>query len=310
MHERTRSRWLGIYLRLLAVGFLTAFIPWIALILLNAPILAPGSTLAPLLRFQPYNAALETMMAAVHIVWAVMLWRAASNPAQHTLFIDFTIWANAAHGVVMVIATPLQKSLVMTFIEGVPLFAIAAMLWWLRPRPGHAVIAREVNMEEYTPNFAVSVRGVKGSCPAGEKYAKEQLAAKTIPVLSCEGPCIRGEIARLAANMISQDVPELARACHAETFFVPHSSMASWIKRSNKTIMIDGCFLKCHGRVLKELVPEDRVIHIDALPLYNKYNNVFLMDDVPETERKVVARQVADKIIGKLHQAGHIPARA
>ena len=120
---------------------------------------------------------------------------------------------------------------------------------------------------EYTPDFTVSVQGIKGSCPAGEKYAKAQLAAKTIPVLSCEGPCIRGEIARLAANLITQDVPGLARACHAETFFVPHSSMASWIKRSDKTVMIDGCFLKCHGRILKKLVPEDKVIHIDALPL-------------------------------------------
>ena len=163
-------------------------------------------------------------------------------------------------------------------------------------------------MDAYTPDFTVSVQGVKGSCPAGEKYAKEQLATKTIPVLSCEGPCIRGEIARLAATLITQDVPGLARACHAETFFVPHSSMASLSKQSDKTVMIDGCFLKCHGRVLKSLVPEDRVIHIDALPLYKKYNEVFLMDDVPEAERKAVARQVADKIIGNLRQAGHIPA--
>ena len=165
-------------------------------------------------------------------------------------------------------------------------------------------------MEEYTPDFTVRVQGVKGSCPAGEKYAKEQLAAKTIPVLSCEGPCIRGDIARLAANMISQDAPGLARACHAETFFVPHSSMAAWIKRSDKTVMIDGCFLKCHGRILKQLVPEDKVIHIDALPLYKKYNDIFLMDDVPEAERRTVARQVADKIISQLRQAGHISAPA
>jgi hypothetical protein len=34
----------------------------------------------------------------------------------------------------MLIATPLQKSLIMTAIEGVPLVLIAAALWWLRPR--------------------------------------------------------------------------------------------------------------------------------------------------------------------------------
>jgi uncharacterized metal-binding protein len=155
-------------------------------------------------------------------------------------------------------------------------------------------------MDAYTPDFSLDVQGVKGFCPAGEVYAKQQIEKKTIPVLSCEGPCIRGEVARLAGNFIAHELPSLARACHAETFFVPHSSMARWVKGAEKIIMIDGCFLKCHGRVLKGLVQEDRMIHIDALPLYKKYTDIFLMDDVPEDERKAVARQVADKIIAKL----------
>jgi len=155
-------------------------------------------------------------------------------------------------------------------------------------------------MEALTPDFSVNVQGVKGTCPAGESYARQQIVARTIPVLSCEGPCIRGEIARLAGNLISQEVPSLARACHAETFFVPHSAMASWVKSATRVVMIDGCFLKCHGRILKTMVPEDKVVHIDALPLYKKYTDVFLLDDVPEDERKAVARDVADKIVAML----------
>jgi hypothetical protein len=77
-------------------------------------------------------------------------------------------------------------------------------------------------MEGYPADFSLDVQGMKGSCPAGEAYANQQLAAKKVPVLSCEGPCIRGEIARLAGNLITREVPFLARACHAETFFVPH----------------------------------------------------------------------------------------
>jgi hypothetical protein len=134
MNESTRISRLRIVLRVLSVGFLAAFIPWITLILLNAPILAPGGHLAPLLRFQPYNASYESMMAAIHVVWAVMLWRASDNPASHSLFIDFTMWANAAHGLVMLIATPIQKGPTMMVVEALPLFAIAAVLWWLRPR--------------------------------------------------------------------------------------------------------------------------------------------------------------------------------
>lgn len=164
-------------------------------------------------------------------------------------------------------------------------------------------------MEHYTPDFSLDVRGVKGYCPAGEAYAKEQIASARIPVLSCEGPCIRGEIARLAANLVAQEVPSLARACHAEAFFVPHSSMARWVREADKTVMVDGCFLKCHGRVLKGMIDESKVVHIDALPLYRRYTDLFSMDDVPEEERKAVAREVADKIIAKLQQEGSVERR-
>ena len=157
-------------------------------------------------------------------------------------------------------------------------------------------------MDAYTANFSLAVQGVKGFCPAGERYAKQQIARQAIPVLSCEGPCIRGEIARLAANLIAQEVPGLARSCHAETFFVPHSSMAAWVKGAEKSLMIDGCFVKCHGRVLNKLVGDEKVVHVDAHPFYKKYTDIFLMDDVPEEERKAIARQVADKIIAKLKQ--------
>jgi hypothetical protein len=49
------------------------------------------------------------------------------------------------------------------------------------------------------------------------------------------------------------------------------------------------------------------MIHIDALPLYKKYTDIFLMDDVPEEERKAVARQVADKIMGMLREENRQP---
>ena len=60
--------------------------------------------------------------------------------------------------------------------------------------------------------------------------------------------------------------------------------------------------LKCHGRVLRALVGEEKVIQIDALPFYKKYTDIFLMDDVPEDERKATARQVANEIIAKLRK--------
>jgi len=161
-------------------------------------------------------------------------------------------------------------------------------------------------MERITPDFSLDVQGVRGFCPVGEAYAKQQLSDGKIPVLSCEGPCVRGEIARRAANLVAKEVPSLARACHGEAFFVPHSAMASWVKNAEKAVMIDGCFLACHGRALRGLIGDEKVVGIDALPLHRKYGDLFSMDDVPEQELKAVARQVADGIIARLKQSGEV----
>jgi uncharacterized metal-binding protein len=163
-------------------------------------------------------------------------------------------------------------------------------------------------MTATTSDFSLAVEGINGLCPAGEKWASRNIADGRIPLFSCEGPCIRGEIARLAANLVARELPAYARACHAETFFVPHSTMTQWVLQARKAVVIDGCFLKCHGRVLNKLIAPGKVVHFDALPLHRKYSDVFLMDDVPEDDRKATARQVADSIIASLQTADREPA--
>ncbi len=148
-------------------------------------------------------------------------------------------------------------------------------------------------------DFTVQVDGVSGICPAGEAWANRQILEKKIPVLACEGPCIRGDIARRAADAVAQGAP-FARACFAETFFVPYSGMARWVKEADKVVMIDGCFLKCIGRLLNNLVDEEKIIHYDALSLYHKYTDLFSMDDVPEAERIETAQHVANQILPTL----------
>ncbi len=157
-------------------------------------------------------------------------------------------------------------------------------------------------MATATTSFSVKVDGVKGLCPTGERWAEDNIFNGRIPVLACEGPCIRGEIARLAANQVANEAP-FARACFPEAFFVPDSGMARWVKEADQVVMIDGCFLKCIGRILNNLVDQGKIVHIDALPLYDKYTELFAMDDVPQEERKEVARQVAEKILPELRAA-------
>ncbi len=103
--------------------------------------------------------------------------------------------------------------------------------------------AEKVN--DSTKIFNLQVNKTKSTCPIGQTVGNRNMAQSKIPVLSCEGGCIRGEIARQAANLIAKR-DGFARGCHGELLAVPHSAIAEWIRTAEKVVLIDGCFLRCH----------------------------------------------------------------
>ena len=125
-------------------------------------------------------------------------------------------------------------------------------------------------MTKLSPDYSLKVDGVKGLCPAGEVYAEQNITDKKTPVFACEGPCIRGEIARLAANIVAEEGEQYARCCYAETFLVPHSTMTAWVKGAEEVVVIDGCFLKCIGRITENVIDKEKIIHIDTNPMHKK----------------------------------------
>jgi len=152
----------------------------------------------------------------------------------------------------------------------------------------------EMKMDENT--FYLKVETTGGHCPSGEAAGKRNIREGRIPVFSCEGGCIRGEIARLAAHMVAKE-DGFARACHGEAFTIPDSALGRWVREAEKVVLIDGCFLKCHSRIMRSLIPEDRLMEFDALSHYKRYTDLFDIDDVDEEERKAVARDVADWVV-------------
>lgn len=149
--------------------------------------------------------------------------------------------------------------------------------------------------------LTLEITNTQKKCPIGEKVGDENLKEKKIPVISCEGACIRGEIARLAANIVAKEEP-YRRACHGELLTVPNSSMTEWVKKAEKTVLIDGCFLRCHGRILENLLGKENLVQFDALSIYKKYTDRFDIESVPEEERKETAQFVADKILAALKE--------
>lgn len=164
-------------------------------------------------------------------------------------------------------------------------------------------------IEADNKSFTRDINATKGKCPIGETVGRLGIEESKIPVLSCEGACIRGEIARQAANMVAKEKP-YGRGCHGELITVPDSAIARWIKEAENVVLIDGCFLRCHGRILERMLNEDQLIQFDALAVHRKYNDVFDIDDVPEAERLAAARQVAESVLHSLERGDQTSAGA
>ena len=156
-------------------------------------------------------------------------------------------------------------------------------------------------MNQSEQRFSIEVESTNKKCAIGETVGNRNLHERRIPVLSCEGACIKGEIARLAANMVAKE-DGFARACHGELFSVPHSAMAHWVEQAEQTVLIDGCGLRCHGRILQNLLDEKRLVEFNALSIHQKYANLFSVDEVPGNDRLQAARQVADKVLSALKE--------
>lgn len=152
-------------------------------------------------------------------------------------------------------------------------------------------------------DLSVKFENTNSVCPIGETIGNKMIQDKKIPVISCEGSCIRGEIARLAANMMAKE-DGYGRGCHGEFISVPQSAMTKWANQSGKIVVIDGCFLHCHGRIMKGIYKEDQLAIFDALSYYKKYTDIMDIDDVPEDERKETARFVLDSVLEAMKNGG------
>ena len=150
-------------------------------------------------------------------------------------------------------------------------------------------------------SYSLEITGTDKHCPAGEKAGDRYLREGKVPVLSCEGPCIRGEIARVAAHMVAKEEP-YRRGCHGELITVPGSAIAQWIKAAGKVVLIDGCFLRCQGRILENIIKSENLLQFDAHSYYRKYSENFDIDEVAEGERKEAARLVADAVLSELRR--------
>ncbi len=97
----------------------------------------------------------------------------------------------------------------------------------------------------------VRIEKTNNVCPFCEDYAERQ-ASKPVAVFSCEGACLRGEVARRAANLICHSLaPEkTVRVCLGSAF-TKDTGQRNLVRKASKVIAIEGCFINCSSRMMK-----------------------------------------------------------
>jgi len=139
-------------------------------------------------------------------------------------------------------------------------------------------------------------------CPEGMTYVKQELTKyPKKAIVACEGACIKGEVARVAANILAYRLQRnsAVRICLGDAS-TGNSGMLELIHRAPEVISIEGCPLHCGINILKNRVPDLHATIIDTSKLYNfdrgKYFEIF---DLPREQIEEYALAVAVHIENK-----------
>lgn len=136
-------------------------------------------------------------------------------------------------------------------------------------------------------------------CADGVRYVQRELALPPKKaVLACEGGCIKGEIARVAANILAYKLQREAavRICLGDAA-TGNSGFIDLVNRAPEVIVVEGCPLKCGTEIMRRRIPDINTTIIDASALYkfdrSKYFEIF---DMPRSEIEEHALKIAEYI--------------
>lgn len=146
----------------------------------------------------------------------------------------------------------------------------------------------------------INIEVMKDSCYVCEDYAAlHSTNPPKIAIVSCEGACARGEVSRLAANLIAHTLsPEnTVRICLGAAF-TKDAGQRELIRRADKVIVIEGCFINCASRMMEGVITTLKPIVIDASEIYS-VDLPFGINEVPEQQLKDYAKTVAEYIVNQ-----------
>ena len=146
----------------------------------------------------------------------------------------------------------------------------------------------------------IHIQKTTAACGLCEDYSNRE-TSKSIVVMACEGACLRGELARLTANYLCDELaPEkTARLCLGGAF-TKDTGQRNLARNAPRVIAIEGCPIECGTRMMKAVLPDlqPEVHQISKLTRFDQ--KLFACREMAESERKRCAREAAEQVYSQL----------
>ncbi len=138
------------------------------------------------------------------------------------------------------------------------------------------------------------------SCSLCEDYAERQ-KNKPIAIMCCEGACLRGEVARQAANILCHSLApdKTVRICLGGAF-TKNTGQRNLVRNAGRLIAVEGCLIECASRMMKGVIGGLAPEVIIADRLYDFDRDMFSVEEMPPEQILAHARTVARSIAANL----------
>jgi len=146
----------------------------------------------------------------------------------------------------------------------------------------------------------VRIEKAKNNCRLCDDYAERQ-QAKPVAVICCEGACLRGEVARQAANLLCHALApaKTVRICLGGAF-TKDTGQRALVRNAARVIALEGCFVNCASRMMQGAIEGLTPEVIVADRLYNFDRTLFGIDELPPEQIQAHARTVAQQLAATL----------
>src|SRR5512145_1618118 len=127
----------------------------------------------------------------------------------------------------------------------------------------------------------VRIEKAKNNCHLCDDYAERE-KAKPVAVICCEGACLRGEVARQAANLLCHTLApaKTVRICLGGAF-TKDTGQRALVRTAARVIALEGCYVNCASRMMQGVIEGLKPEIVVADRLYDFDRKLFGIDEMP-----------------------------